>query len=73
MGMVDGRVKTVAVDNVAPTVENAKLKKYKIVRPFLYLTFGEPHENARKFINYVLSREGQGILKKEGLITVYDH
>jgi phosphate transport system substrate-binding protein len=73
MGMVDGRVKTVAIDNVAPTVENAKLKKYKIVRPFLYLTLGEPHENTRKFINYVLSREGQGILKKEGLITVYDH
>lgn len=73
MGTVDRKVKVVAVDNVAPTVENAKLKKYKIVRPFLYLTMGEADNNVKTFINFVLSREGQNILKKEGLITVHDH
>ncbi|MDP2269058.1 MAG: phosphate ABC transporter substrate-binding protein, partial [Deltaproteobacteria bacterium] len=62
MGMVDRRVKTVAVDSVTPTVENVKLKKYKIVRPFLYLTRGEPNTNSKPFIDYVLSREGQNIL-----------
>ena len=72
MGTVDGRVKAMAVDSVAPTVENVKLKKYKIVRPFLYLTLGEPHKNTQTFINFVLSREGQNILKKEGLISVHD-
>ena len=72
-GTVDNKVRVVAVDAVAPTVENVKAKKYKIVRPFLYLTLGEPNENARTFINFVLSREGQNILKKEGLITVHDN
>ena len=72
MGTVDSRVKAMAVDSVAPTVENVKLKKYRIVRPFLYLTLGEPHKNTQTFINFVLSREGQNILKKEGLISVHD-
>jgi len=72
-GTVDRKVKAVAVDNVAPTVENVKLKKYKIVRPFLYLTMGETSKSVNDFISFVLSRDGQNILKKEGLITVHDN
>jgi phosphate transport system substrate-binding protein len=73
MGAVDGKVKAVAVDAAAPTVENVKLKKYRLVRPFLYLTFGEPNKNMKVFIDFVLSREGQNILKKEGLVAVHDY
>lgn len=72
MGMLDSRVKAVAVDSVIPTVENARLKKYRIVRPFLYLTLGEAKKYVKTFIDFVLSREGQNILKKEGLITLHD-
>ena len=45
-------------------------KKYRIVRPFLYLTSGEPGRSAKIFIDFVLSKEGQEILRKEGLIPV---
>jgi phosphate transport system substrate-binding protein len=73
MGTVDRKVKVVGVDSVAPTVENVKAKKYKIVRPFLYLTMGETNINVKTFIDFVLSREGQNILRKEGLVTVHDN
>jgi phosphate transport system substrate-binding protein len=72
MGMVGDKVKALSIDGAAPSIKNIKLKKYKIVRPFLFLTLGEPNKNSKSFIDYVLSREGQNILKKEGLITVND-
>ncbi len=72
LGMVDQTVKAVKIEAVFPSVENIKNKKYKIVRPFLYLINGEPTESAKVFIDFVLSKEGQNILKKEGLVPVND-
>jgi phosphate transport system substrate-binding protein len=70
LGVVDSKVKAVPVENVEPTAANIKAGKYRIVRPFLYLTRGEPCEAARLFMAYVLSKDGQQILKKEGLIPI---
>ncbi|MBN1625917.1 MAG: phosphate ABC transporter substrate-binding protein [Deltaproteobacteria bacterium] len=70
LGLLDGRVKGLAVNGVSPTMENIKSGDYEIVRPFLYLTNGEPDECARTFIDFVLSMEGQTILQKEGLIDI---
>ncbi|MCP6769284.1 hypothetical protein NL529_31000, partial [Klebsiella pneumoniae] len=66
------RVKALNIDNVAPTRENIIKKRYRIVRPFIFLTNGEPNAHAQKFLAYVLSKDGQGILRKEGLIGVHD-
>ena len=70
LGIVDSKVKALSVGGVEPTTKNILAKKYHIVRPFLYLTSGAPDKTARLFIDFVLSKEGQGILKKEGLIPV---
>jgi len=70
LGMIDRRVAAVKIDGVDPTVANIKKKAYGIVRPFLYLTLGEPSPESRFFIDYVLSKQGQDILRKEGLIPV---
>jgi len=70
LGVVDSKVRALSVGGIAPTTKNILAKKYRIVRPFLYLTSGEPGKNARIFIDFVLSKEGQGILKKEGLIQI---
>ena len=72
LGMVDTRVAAVTIDAVKPTVEAIKKKQYKIVRPFLYLTMGQPDKHAQAFIDYVLSKTGQLILQKEGLIPAHD-
>jgi len=72
LGIVDARVTAVAIDSVQPSADTIKAKRYKIVRPFLYLTLGAPSEPAQLFIRYVLSEAGQSLLIKEGLIPAYD-
>ncbi len=70
LGLVDRRVRTVAVDGVLPTHETILAKRYAVVRPFLFLTRAEPAGTARAFIDYILGPEGQRLLGLEGLIPV---
>ena len=73
MGLVDEKVKPVSIDGIRPSIQTIRSGQYKIVRPFLYLTNGQPNKRARRFIDYVLSRDGgQRILKNEGLVGVHD-
>ncbi len=71
LGLVDKRVKALAIDGIMPTVQSIKSKDYRIVRPFLYLTNGDPAPYVKPFISYVLG-DGQRVLKKEGLIGAND-
>jgi len=70
LGLVDKRVRGLSIDGVSPTTDNIKNGSYKIERPFLFLINGTPEENTQSFIDFVLSKEGQIILKKEGLIDI---
>ncbi len=72
MGLVDKKVKSVAIDGVSPSIKTIKSGRYKIVRPFLYVTNGELDDMAKQFVDYVLSKDGQHILKNEGLVGFYD-
>lgn len=71
-GLVDDRIRAVALDSILPTYESIAAGRYQIVRPFLLLTRDEPSGPIRDFINYVLSIDGQATLKKVGLIPVLD-
>jgi phosphate transport system substrate-binding protein len=62
-------VKAIKVDGVEPTVENIVSKSYKVARPFLYLTKGEPQALAKQFIDFVMSADGQAIVQKAGLVS----
>jgi phosphate transport system substrate-binding protein len=70
LGLVDARVKALAVDGVHPSEEAIVAKRYSIWRPFLFLTRGEPSLPAGNFIDYVLGPEGQRLLASEGLVPV---
>ncbi len=70
LGLVDNRVKAVKVDGVSPSEENILGGQYKLVRPFLFLTKGAARDLAGQFMQYVLSREGQEHLVREGLVSV---
>jgi phosphate transport system substrate-binding protein len=72
LGLVDNRVKPLSIDGVLPQLGAIKTGRYRIVRPFLYVTNGELTEHPRIFVEFVLSQDGQNILKKEGLIGFYD-
>jgi len=72
MGLVDNKVTALTIDDVPPSIGAIKTGRYKIVRPFLYVTNGELEEHEKEFVDYVLSRAGQTILKNEGLVGFYD-
>lgn len=72
MGLVDEKVKPVALNGIIPSIKTIKSGKYKIVRPFLYLSNGPLNKRAKGFVDYVLSKDGQRILKNEGLVGVHD-
>lgn len=69
LSYLDESVKALNIDGVEPTVENIKSEDYKIARPFLFLTKDEDNELVNKFIEFVLSNEGQKIVG-EKQITV---
>jgi phosphate transport system substrate-binding protein len=72
LGLVDQKVKALAIEGISPSVKTIKVGTYKIVRPFLYVTNGDLDPAAKEFVDYILSRDGQKILKKEGLVGFYD-
>ena len=72
MGLVDKKVRPVAIGGVKPSIKTIKSGRYKLVRPFLYITNGELDDKPKQFVDYVLSKEGQNILKNEGLVGFYD-
>ena len=70
LGLVNEQVRALALDGVEGSEASIRAGRYKLVRPFLFLTKGEPSGVARAFIDFVLSDEGQELVKKEGLIPV---
>ncbi len=68
-GLLDDRVKALAIDNVEPNIENITEGKYSLKRPFLLLVKeGSRCNLSDSFISYTLSKDGQSSLAQEGLI-----
>lgn len=53
-----------------PTVENAQSKNYPIARPLYLYTAGDPDGNAKKYISWILSGDGQKIVEETGYVPV---
>jgi phosphate transport system substrate-binding protein len=70
LGLVNTQVKALELDGAVANDENIENGSYKLVRPFLFVSQGEPSGHARDFIDFVLSPEGQELIKKAGLLPV---
>lgn len=70
LGLLEKRVKALSIEGVEPNLDNVIKRRYRFVRPFLFLTKKEDMGCEKEFIDFVLSKEGQEILQKEGLIPV---
>lgn len=73
LDVVDDSVLTASLEGVQPTEENIKAGTYLLNRPFVMCTKGElsaQNELVQAFLNYLLSTEGQDLVKQVGLITV---
>ena len=70
LGLVGEDLKAVTVDGIQPTVENVLAGRYNLVRPLLFVTKGAATAAAQKFIDFVLSPQGQTMLATEGLVRI---
>jgi phosphate transport system substrate-binding protein len=70
VGYVDTSVSPVVLDNVTPTLETVQTGEYKVARGLYSNTKGECSGLAKKFIDYLLSPEGQKIAVEKGFIPV---
>jgi len=67
---VDESVKAVKLDGIEPNQENVKKGIYKVYRPLNIMTKGEPDGVVKEYIDYILSPEGQKIVKDKGFLPV---
>jgi phosphate transport system substrate-binding protein len=70
LGLVNDKVKALKIDGVEATIENIRMKRYRVVRPFLFVFKSEPENTAKRFLEFVLSEKGQKLLVHEGLVGV---
>ncbi|MDD2401287.1 MAG: phosphate ABC transporter substrate-binding protein [Clostridia bacterium] len=70
LGILDDTVKALKVSGVEPTVQNILDKKYTICRPFLMITKGEMSPQVGAYLDFIMSSEGQQMVKSEKYIPV---
>jgi phosphate transport system substrate-binding protein len=70
VGHMDVTVAPVSLDGVLPTLETVRQGTYKIARGLYSNTKGQPSVLVQKFIDYLLSPEGQQIAADKGFIKV---
>jgi len=64
LGSVDDTIKAISVGGVAASTANVVNGSYKIARPFIVLTGSNVHAETTAFINWMLSAEGQAIVRR---------
>ncbi|MDI9624258.1 MAG: phosphate ABC transporter substrate-binding protein [Methanothermobacter sp.] len=65
---LDDTVKALEIDGIIPSEKTVADGSYKLQRPFLFLTKGEPTGVVKDFIDWVLSPEGQEIIRSEKIV-----
>ena len=71
--MVGSKVKLLAVDGVAPTVENISNGKYPIITPLYAVTRkGENNPNVKRLLDFLTDPQGQELVEKSGYVGIGD-
>ncbi|MHA1660701.1 MAG: phosphate ABC transporter substrate-binding protein [Promethearchaeota archaeon] len=70
LGYVDSEIKSLKINGIAPTVATIQAGSYPISRNLYLITLGEISAEEKLFIDFVLSEEGQAIVKAEGFIPL---
>ena len=68
LGLVGAELKVLSVDGIRPTVAEVSAGRYRLSRPFLFVVKADLRLEAKQFIDFVLSAEGQRLLEMEGLV-----
>jgi phosphate transport system substrate-binding protein len=65
-----GGMKTITMDNIAPTAENVISGKYRLVEDYAFTHKKTLPSLAKSFVDFVFSPEGKKIIEKNGLVAV---
>lgn len=55
---------------VAPTVANTLSKQYPIARSLLLCTLGEPEGEVKRYVDWILSADGQKVVEQSGYVPL---
>ena len=66
-------IKMIAVDGIAPTADNIRNNTYPIITPVYAVTYeNNPNPNVAMLIDWMLSEEGQYIIKESGYVGMIE-
>jgi phosphate transport system substrate-binding protein len=68
LGQVDASVKALSIAGAEANEANIDAGKYPLVRPFLFVTKGEPQGDAATFLAWIKGPEGAALTRQEGLL-----
>lgn len=63
-------IKLLAIDGVEPTKETIRSDEYPIASEFYVITAGTDNPNVEKFIEWIVSPQGQELVEKVGYVPV---
>ncbi len=69
-GMIkNSDIKLIAIDGIAPTVENIQNGTYPVIAPVYAVTYeGNPKASVKQLLDWILSEEGQYIINETGYV-----
>lgn len=70
LGYVSKEIKALTVDEVIPSKETVNAGDYPLARSLFMYTDGKPEGAVKKFIDFVLSAEGQKLVEENGYISL---
>ncbi|HQM21957.1 MAG TPA: PstS family phosphate ABC transporter substrate-binding protein [Deltaproteobacteria bacterium] len=68
-GYLSDRVRAASVDGVRCSEETIRSGRYPLARPLYIYTNGRPTGEVERFIDFLLSEEGQRLVKEQGFIS----
>ena len=70
LGYLNSSVKTVDVEGVKASKATVNSKEYPVSRTLHMFTNGKPSGEAKKYIDFILSEEGQKLVEEQGFIGI---
>jgi phosphate transport system substrate-binding protein len=63
-------IKLLSIDGIMPSIETIQSDEYEFTGYFYAITTGNETETTRRFIEWILSEEGQYLIEKTGYIPI---
>jgi len=71
LGYLNASVRALTVGGTEAAAATALSGAYPVARPLLMFTNGQPTGTVADFITFVVSKEGQGLVRKEGFVPLF--